>query len=103
MESNIRRFILNRKIDQTGVSGTGRVCEGVVMPSGKVVVEWVSKIITTTVFESLHDFKLVHLKQHVGCADIIWIDIPDHVVLKENEALDIPIIEEVPEHAPLPL
>lgn len=38
---NIRRFVLNRLEDETGISGSGVVAEGVVFSDGVVAVRWV--------------------------------------------------------------
>ena len=35
-----RLFTLERRIDETGVSGTGRVLDGVVFHTGQVVICW---------------------------------------------------------------
>jgi hypothetical protein len=36
----VRRFHLNRKIDCTGVSGTGHVAKGAMFPDGQCVLWW---------------------------------------------------------------
>jgi len=38
--TSFKRFYLNRIKDETGISRTGRVLEGVLTQSGKVFVEW---------------------------------------------------------------
>jgi len=53
-------FRLNRKVDDTGVSGTGIVAEGVKFSDGKVAIRWTSEHKSTTVFDSMKDLKKVH-------------------------------------------
>lgn len=38
----MKRFHLQRLVDDTGVSGTGRVAEGVVFQNGKCVLSWLT-------------------------------------------------------------
>jgi len=77
----MRRFHLQRDKDDSGVSGTGRVAEGVLLNNGWVITEWNShhkEIITSesiAVFEKLHG--------HDGKAHIIWHD-PDPYEEKKN-------------------
>ena len=40
--NSLRQFYLIRNEDVSGVSGTGRVAVGVVFPSSRVVLEWLS-------------------------------------------------------------
>lgn len=48
-----RRFILERQTDISGVSGTGVVVEGCQFSDGAVVVHWLGRWPTTTVFHTL--------------------------------------------------
>lgn len=68
------QFRLNRFIDESGVSGTGIVLHGVVMPSGKVAVEWRLPMPTITIYESMDQFRAIHLDRHPGCSMIEWLD-----------------------------
>lgn len=53
-------FYLDRSDDVGGVSGTGVVAVGVVLPSGRCVLEWCSRWRTVTVFDSLGDIQAIH-------------------------------------------
>ena len=68
----MRRFYLNRFRDCSGISGTGRVLEGVLFPSGKVVVEWKGDHHSIGVYESIEEFFFVH--SHGDSAELVWID-----------------------------
>ena len=69
---NSRRFYFKRTTDVSGVSGTGRVLDGVQLPSGKIVVEWRPPTHTISFFNSIHDFEAIHC--HEGKGVVIWID-----------------------------
>lgn len=56
----IKPFYMVRREDVSGTSGTGIVAVGVVMPSGKCVVEWLSTETTDTIFESLDQIERIH-------------------------------------------
>lgn len=68
-----RRFALNRKVDDSGVSGTGYVAFGVVLPSGKVVLEWtVGTHRSMEIHNSVEDCMFIH--GHGQHTVVEWID-----------------------------
>ncbi len=59
--SRLQAFHLQRDVDETGVSGEGRVAEGVVFPDGRVALRWmVGEHRTTAVHESLASVEAIH-------------------------------------------
>ena len=62
--SNPRLFTVVRKGDATGISGTGRVLDGVIFHTGQVVVCWRSDHSSIVVFPSWEAFEAVHLRAH---------------------------------------
>lgn len=66
----VKTFFLNRKVDLTGVSGTGRVAEGVVFSNGWVALSWLSQQPSVTVFASIEEVEIVH--GHGGSTDIVF-------------------------------
>jgi hypothetical protein len=68
-------FYLYRKRDVSGVSGTGVVAVGVVLPSGKAVLEWCSRWPTVTLFHSVDQILRIH--GHGGATEVRWGPIPD--------------------------
>lgn len=62
--SNPRLFTIVREADATGISGTGRVLDGVLFHTGQVVVCWRSDYGSITIFENWDAFDSVHLKAH---------------------------------------
>lgn len=71
-KSNIRRFCLNRKEDETGISGTGIVAEGVEFTNGAVVMTWYSPHRCVNVYESIKTVYELH--GHDGKTEVVWID-----------------------------
>lgn len=57
-------FTIHRGADATGISGTGRVLDGVIFHTGQVVVCWRSQHGSITIFEHWDAFASVHLKTH---------------------------------------
>lgn len=52
---------LERKVDHSHVSGTGRVAEGVLfVETGEVVIQWLSDHPSTIIFHSLADLEAIH-------------------------------------------
>jgi hypothetical protein len=66
----LRPFYLYRREDLSGVSGTGVVAIGVVMPSGRAVLEWCSRWPTITVFHSVDQILRIH--GHGGRTTVRW-------------------------------
>jgi len=67
-----RVFTLIRHIDESGISGTGRVLDGVIFHTGQVVVCWRSDISTEKpgynspgVYPSWEAFLQVHVRPHL--------------------------------------
>ena len=63
-----RTFVMMRRGDVHGVSGTGEVMQGVVWPTGRVTTCWQvpGKPITQTAFDSFEAFLEVHVAGHAG-------------------------------------
>jgi hypothetical protein len=57
-------FSLCRGKDETGVSGTGEVLTGFVLPNGKTIIEWLSDIKSMTMYNSFEDFLQIHVIRH---------------------------------------
>jgi len=68
-----QRFHLERDIDETGVSGTGLVAEGVQFRDGVVAMRWcVNPARSTTVYESVEHVLAIH--GHDGKTRVTWVD-----------------------------
>jgi hypothetical protein len=68
----MRRFVLNRHEDETGISGVGTVAAGVQFPDGKVAMRWLTATASTAVYDSVDDVKEIH--GHGGKTVIEWLD-----------------------------
>ena len=53
-------FVLDRKEDETGVSGTGIVAEGVEFSNGKCVLSWLTDFKSIAIYESIQDIIAIH-------------------------------------------
>lgn len=72
----MRRFNLVRRVDESGVSGTGLVAEGVEFSDGTVAMRWKSREHqSTSIWSSLDDLIAIH--GHGGLTTIGWIDPPE--------------------------
>jgi hypothetical protein len=65
----IRKFHLQRIEDESGVSGTGRVAEGVVFSNGWVAMTWLTRHTSAAVYTSLHEVEKIH--GHSGKTKIV--------------------------------
>lgn len=83
-----RRFVLERILDLTGVSGVGAVALGCVFPSGRVVTQWRETAEvgpgSIAVYDSLDQVVAIH--GHDGSTVIRFIDRPDPVLVLGGEA-----------------
>ena len=65
-------FQMIRNGDESGTSGTGKVLDGVIFPSGKVVICWdpdsarVEGVNSVSVFDSFEQFHSIHIGQHTN-------------------------------------
>lgn len=69
----MRTFDLIRDEDETGISGTGRVAEGVQFTDGTVVIRWQTHgnpHHSTVVWESIDDVLAIH--GHNGKTRVVW-------------------------------
>jgi hypothetical protein len=78
----MRRFYLNRTEDESGVSGTGRVADGVLFDNGLYALAWRSLHKMVGVYTSIAELKEVH--GHGGKTEVVWID-PDPKALPPPE------------------
>ncbi len=68
----MERFWLERTEDETGVSGTGTVAEGVVFWDGTVVMRWRTGTASTAIYSSIEDVVTIH--GHGGKTQVVMID-----------------------------
>lgn len=69
----MRRFELHRDEDETGVSGPGRVAEGVQFTDGTVAMRWRSAFKSTAVYDNMVTVDAIH--GHGGKTRVVWLDV----------------------------
>ena len=62
-------FYLNRTEDESGVSGTGRIAQGVIFDNGKVALTWLSEHPSVTIYDSIGEVRAIH--GHAGKTDLV--------------------------------
>lgn len=85
--SAMRRFVLVRHQDVSGVSGTGIVAEGVRFSDGVVALRWLRAPHATNIYPSVGQLLAVH--GHNGLTELRWLD--DSVGLLNDHARRIPL------------
>lgn len=56
----MKLFDLVRDEDESGVSGTGTVAQGVVFDDGTAVIRWLTKFASTAVYNSVDELIAIH-------------------------------------------
>jgi len=82
----IRTFTVCRINDESGVSGTGIVIEGITLATGQCVVHWLYPAPrgSIAIFDSISDFATVHIKPHPGNETIITYEDGEQVHYRED-------------------
>lgn len=70
----MRAFHLQRDVDESGVSGTGVVAEGVEFSDGTVALRWLSAWPTSVVFHDRGMEAVEAVHGHGGATRIVWLD-----------------------------
>jgi len=71
-KTEMRRFRLKRIEDESGVSGTGYVSEGIKFSNGNCVITWLTDTSSMGIYHST--VELLHIHGHSGRTIIEWID-----------------------------
>jgi len=72
---SIKHFYLKREVDVSGTSGTGIVARGIILPSGKAIIEWTSFHTSIAIYNNIEDVNSIH--GHDGATEIIMGDPPN--------------------------
>lgn len=73
----MRTFSVDREEDQSGVSGTGTVLEGVIFSTGLCIVHWLTPLPrgSINIFDSFEQFMSIHIAPHpTNRARILFAD-----------------------------
>lgn len=72
----MRTFHLFREVDDSGISGTGWVAEGVQFENGQCVLKWLAGPKNThgsvCIYYSVEDLRAIH--GHAGHTTVVWDD-----------------------------
>lgn len=68
----MRRFNLVRNEDESGVSGTGTVAQGIEFDNGRCAMAWLTFVSSVAIYDSATDLEKIH--GHGGKTVIEWID-----------------------------
>lgn len=75
MTTQFRRFYLQRTEDVSGVSGTGRICDGVQFPDGHVAIHWTGSTWPTTTAHTCMQ-SVIDTHGHNGATRVVWVEDP---------------------------
>lgn len=64
-------FVLKRNEDESGISGTGIIAEGIVFSDGTVAYRWLTDVATTIIADNIADVEFLH--GHDGKTQIIYL------------------------------
>jgi len=70
----MRRFVLQRDEDVTGISGTGVVAEGLLFSNDIAVLQWLGPWPTSVVWHVEGMKSIEHVHGHSGSTQIVWLD-----------------------------
>lgn len=68
----LKRFLLERNCDVSGVSGVGLVAEGCEFDTGEVVVHWYGAHASINIYKSMDD--MIYIHGHGGSTKVIFKD-----------------------------
>lgn len=68
----MRRFYLERSTDASGVSGTGKVCEGCQYDTGWCALVWLTEKSSMSFYPDIETLDMIH--GHNGMTKVVWID-----------------------------
>lgn len=70
MSNSMKKFVLSRAEDMSGVSGTGDVAEGVEFSNGRVVLHWYGTHSSLVIYDNIKEVDTIH--GHEGRTVIRW-------------------------------
>ncbi len=70
---HLRTFKLRRAKDVSGVSGTGDVAVGIVLPSGRCILEWLTQTRSFEMFDNFNEAMAIH--GHDGASKAVRLEL----------------------------
>lgn len=68
----MRLFHLKRSVDDSGVSGTGVVAEGVIFKNGNCILHWLTQYSSLGFYETIEQLEKIH--GHGGHTQVVYND-----------------------------
>lgn len=62
-------FHLHRVEDDSGISGTGRIAQGIIFDNGKVALTWLSEHPSVAMYDNIGDVRTIH--GHEGKTEVV--------------------------------
>ena len=73
----MKSFYLKRVEDESGISGTGKVAQGVVFDDGTCALRWLTKYASTAIYSNIET--LEHIHGHGGKTKVIYDECGDKI------------------------
>jgi L-alanine-DL-glutamate epimerase-like enolase superfamily enzyme len=74
IDPKFKRFYLKRIEDETGISGTGYVAEGIQFSDGTCVLHWLTTTTSTGIYHSIVEMEYIHGHRGSGKTVVIFQD-----------------------------
>ncbi len=71
----MRRFNLERKEDESGVSGIGLVAQGIEFDTGEIAMCWLTSTSSIGIYHNIKAVQAIH--GHGGATIVVWVDDDD--------------------------
>lgn len=68
-----KSFVLNRKIDESGMSGTGIIAEGVELPNGQCIMWWIKPPHSIQIYLNKEALLWIHGHGEKKTTDFVYI------------------------------
>ena len=68
----MKRFYLQRNVDASGVSGTGKIAEGCLFDNGWCALVWLTDKTTLSYYPDVEAIESIH--GHGGATKVVWVD-----------------------------
>lgn len=73
-DPKFKRFYLIRKKDISGVSGCGKVAEGIQFTDGSCCIRWLSTTTSTGMYHSIVELEYIHSHKGDGGTVVVFCD-----------------------------
>jgi hypothetical protein len=83
----MKLFELRREVDESGVSGTGVVAQGIIFDNGKIAMTWLSRHTSVAVYDNME--QVIGIHGHGGKTKVVQIaDLAEFPIMRSNWIMD---------------